>query len=136
MIFDGNGSTSGIMRFSRKLTALRRHSRRTPSCAPATASRVGNQPPTARAPPTPGATYPFSANAVLYAQWSAPVFSVTFDGNGSTSGIMGAETNSVPAPLSANAFVRTGYSFTGWNTAANGSGTVYAAGATFPSPSA
>ncbi len=131
VIFDGNGSTSGIM-------GAETNGAPAPLSANAFVrtgysftgwNTAADGSGTAYAA---GATYPFSANAVLYAQWSAPVFSVTFDGNGSTSGIMGAETNSVPAPLSANAFVRTGYSFTGWNTAANGSGTVYAAGATFP----
>ena len=36
-----------------------------------------------------------------------------------------------PTALTTNTFTRTGYTFTGWNTAANGSGTAYAAGATF-----
>ena len=37
--------------------------------------------------------------------------------------------------LTANAFTRENYKFTGWNTAANGSGTPYAAGATYDGPS-
>ena len=37
----------------------------------------------------------------------------------------------VPTALTLNTFTRTGYSFSGWNTAANGSGTAYADGATY-----
>jgi uncharacterized repeat protein (TIGR02543 family) len=44
---------------------------------------------------------------------------------------MAPETRSVPAALTANAFTRTGYSFAGWNTAANGSGTAYADAASY-----
>ena len=79
-----------------------------------------------------GATYPFAANAILYAQWTAPAHTVTFVGNGATSGTTSSETNSAPSPLTGNAFTRAGFTFAGWNTAANGAGTVYANGATYP----
>ena len=80
-----------------------------------------------------GATYPFSAATTLYAQWTAdPAYVVTFNGNGSTGGSTAAETANVPTVLTANGFSRTGYAFSGWNTAANGSGTAYADGATYP----
>ena len=59
-------------------------------------------------------------------------YTVTFNGNGSTSGTMANETNSAPTALSTNTFTRSGYSFTGWNTAANGTGTAYADGASYP----
>src|SRR6266581_4067427 len=79
-----------------------------------------------------GATYPFTASTTLYAQWTAnPSFTVSFDANGGT-GTMAAETHNVPTALTANAFTRSGFSFSGWNTAANGSGTAYANGATYP----
>jgi uncharacterized repeat protein (TIGR02543 family) len=55
----------------------------------------------------------------------------TFSGNGSTSGSMAAQVTDYKSPLTANSFARTGYTFTGWNTAANGSGTSYANGAYF-----
>jgi uncharacterized repeat protein (TIGR02543 family) len=78
-------------------------------------------------------TYPFSASTTLYAQWSAnSAATVTFNGNGATSGSMSAETANAPTALTANAYVRTGYNFTGWNTAANGTGTSYANSATYP----
>ena len=78
-----------------------------------------------------GATYSFSADITLYAQWTAlPTHTVTFNANGGT-GTMSPQTANVPTALTANAFTRTGYSFSGWNTAANGSGTPYADGATY-----
>ena len=57
---------------------------------------------------------------------------VTFNGNGSTGGSTAAETANVPTVLTANGFRRTGYAFSGWNTAANGSGTAYADGTSYP----
>ncbi|MBR1496804.1 MAG: InlB B-repeat-containing protein [Oscillospiraceae bacterium] len=52
---------------------------------------------------------------------------VTFDPNGG-SGTMPAQTvtANTATTLSANAFTRDGYTFSGWNTAANGNGTSYA----------
>ena len=79
-----------------------------------------------------GATYDFSANITLYAKWTAlPNHTVTFDSNGGT-GTMTAQTANVPTSLTLNTFTRTGYSFSGWNTAANGTGTSYANGAIYP----
>ena len=56
---------------------------------------------------------------------------VNFYGNGSTSGSMSAQTvpyNTATA-LNANGFSKSGYTFTGWNTKADGSGDAYAGGA-------
>jgi uncharacterized repeat protein (TIGR02543 family) len=75
------------------------------------------------------ATYPFTASVTLYAQWAA-IFTVTFNANGGT-GSMVNEADSSPTALSLNAFTRTGYNFSGWNTSSNGSGTAYSNGATF-----
>ncbi len=57
-----------------------------------------------------GAIFPFSASATLYAQWSAAVtsFTVTFNGNTSTSGTMANETSSAPTALSTNTFTKIG----------------------------
>jgi uncharacterized repeat protein (TIGR02543 family) len=57
-------------------------------------------------------------------------YSVTFDANGG-SGSMTNQTASVATALSSNLFTRSGYSFVGWNTAANGSGTSYTDGASY-----
>ncbi|MGB2738834.1 MAG: InlB B-repeat-containing protein, partial [Candidatus Nanopelagicales bacterium] len=79
-----------------------------------------------------GATFPFTADQTLYAQWTAVLnHTVTFDNNGG-SGSMSPQSANVPTALDANTFTRAGHSFTRWNTAANGSGTSYADGATFP----
>jgi uncharacterized repeat protein (TIGR02543 family) len=52
---------------------------------------------------------------------------VEYNGNGSTSGTTASSqhTYGVAKALTANGFTRSGYTFAGWNTAANGSGTSY-----------
>jgi len=73
-----------------------------------------------------------TSDLVLYAQWTAQAAAVTFDGNGSTGGStapMSVVYGAGPAALTPNGFTRTGYSFQGWNTEADGSGTSYADGA-------
>jgi hypothetical protein len=57
--------------------------------------------------------------------------SVNFSANGG-SGSMVAQTSMAATSLSANTFVREGYTFSGWNTVPDGSGTAYVSGATFP----
>ena len=58
---------------------------------------------------------------------------INFDGNGSTGGSTASQQIAAgnSASLNANGFTRTGYAFTGWNTAADGSGTSYADGADY-----
>ena len=58
---------------------------------------------------------------------------INFDGNGSTGGSTASQQIAAgnTASLNANGFTRTGYVFTGWNTAANGFGTSYADGADY-----
>ena len=63
--------------------------------------------------------------------FTSTYYTVTFDANGG-SGTMTPEVGNGPTNLTTNAFTYTGYTFTGWNTAADGSGTAYADGATFP----
>jgi uncharacterized repeat protein (TIGR02543 family) len=80
-----------------------------------------------------GATYPFTASVTLYAQWIADV-TVTFKANGG-SGSMPKETESYPfatSALTTNAFTRHGYTFSGWNTLADGTGVLYGDGAPYP----
>ena len=50
-------------------------------------------------------------------------FMVTFSGNNSTGGTTTPQGRASATNLTANGFTRTGYTFSGWNTAANGSGT-------------
>lgn len=56
---------------------------------------------------------------------------VTFNGNGNDGGSMSNQTASGSTALTTNAFTKTGCSFTGWNTASDGSGTSYTNGATY-----
>jgi uncharacterized repeat protein (TIGR02543 family) len=67
----------------------------------------------------------------------ADVYSITYDDNEAISGTVPVDTNtylpgaSVTVAANTGALARTGYSFAGWNTAANGSGTTYAPAAVF-----
>ncbi|MFA9276755.1 MAG: InlB B-repeat-containing protein, partial [Rhodoluna sp.] len=70
-----------------------------------------------------------NAALTLYAQWSASTNTVTFnanDGSGSPATSTQNIVSGTSTALSANSFTRTGHTFSGWNTAANGSGTAYA----------
>jgi outer membrane protein OmpA-like peptidoglycan-associated protein len=58
-------------------------------------------------------------------------YAVTFSANGGT-GTMATETENTPTALTLNAFKRSGYTFTKWSTAVNGSGSIYADGSTYP----
>ena len=72
------------------------------------------------------ATAFFTEDTTLYAQWTQkPV--VTFSANGGD-GSMSPQTvePNAATTLIPNAFTRADYDFTGWNTAADGSGTAYA----------
>ena len=60
---------------------------------------------------------------------SAPNY-VTFNTNGG-SGSMVNQSASTSTDLTSNAFTRTGYTFSGWNTAADGSGTTYLDGVSY-----
>ena len=64
-----------------------------------------------------------------WAKWTANTYTVTFEANGGT-GSMDAQTFTydVEQNLTANTFTRTGYTFAGWNTQADGNGTSYADG--------
>jgi len=66
---------------------------------------------------------------VLYAIWTADVYTVSFRANGGT-GRMADQTFIIDSvrTLSDSEYYRSGYTFVGWNTAADGSGTAYAAG--------
>ena len=62
----------------------------------------------------------------MYAQWKLSTYNVIFDKNNGT----GSMENQVMTfdkeeALSANTYLRVGYSFTGWNTQADGKGTAY-----------
>ena len=66
----------------------------------------------------------------FYARWTPIAYRVEYNANGG-SGTTAASSHTYDAErnLSANGFSRTGYIFTGWNTASNGTGTNYSNGA-------
>lgn len=73
-----------------------------------------------------------TSNITLTAKWIAR-YTVSYNGNGHNSGTAPATVtvdSGGSTTAAANPFTKTGSTFTGWNTAANGSGTSYAAGAT------
>lgn len=73
-----------------------------------------------------------STDITLYAKWITGVNKiVTFNGNSSTSGSMSTQSAGTATALNTNSYVRTNYTFTGWNTAANGSGYAYAENAIY-----
>ena len=68
----------------------------------------------------------YYGTVTLYAQWKLSTYNVIFDKNNGT----GSMENQVltfdkEEALSANTYLRAGYSFTGWNTQADGKGTAY-----------
>ena len=67
-----------------------------------------------------------SGNKTLYAIWQANSYTVTFDSNGAE-GSMNSQSfvYDVAEELTANAFNKVGYSFVGWNTSSDGTGTSY-----------
>ena len=61
-----------------------------------------------------------------WAKWTANSYTVGFNANGGDGTMTNQSfTYDVVQALSANAFTRTGYTFTGWNTTADGTGTSY-----------
>ena len=84
-----------------------------------------------------GAVFAAGAGDVtLYAQWAAE-YTVTYDGNGNTGGTVPADTDTyntgeaVTTKTNSGTLVKSGSTFSGWNTAANGSGVTYPVGSSF-----
>ena len=70
--------------------------------------------------------YGSTNNSTYYAYFKANQYTVKFDANGGTGSMSDqSHTYSVSQALTANAFIRTGYTFEGWNTNADGTGTSY-----------
>jgi uncharacterized repeat protein (TIGR02543 family) len=88
---------------------------------------------------TPGTTFAIGSMSVtLYAQWTArSTYSVTYDGNGQTSGSAPVDTNDYLSGATATVLgntgnlAKTGYLFAGWNTRADGTGSARVAGTSF-----
>ncbi|MDR0875100.1 MAG: InlB B-repeat-containing protein, partial [Clostridiales Family XIII bacterium] len=74
----------------------------------------------------------FTSSKTVYAVWEIKTYTVTYIGNGHTSGVAPAVTThghgSNATVKTQETLVRDSHSFSGWNTAADGSGSAYAAG--------
>jgi uncharacterized repeat protein (TIGR02543 family) len=84
-----------------------------------------------------GSTYNLAANGTLYAVWLA---NVTYNANGADTGTVGTDAtdyipgSTVTITASSPTLQKTGATFAGWNTAADGSGTSYPISGTFTIP--
>lgn len=80
----------------------------------------------------PGGTYSANAAATLYAAWKANTYAVSFNANGG-SGAPGSQTKTYGTNLTLTTAkpTRSGYTFSKWNTKADGTGTSYNSGATY-----
>ncbi len=83
-----------------------------------------------------GANYTAESAVILYAKWTRETYIISYDGNGENSGTAPAPQNKIQGIsliLATNYgnLTRTGYVFQGWNSKADGSGTVYAEGSAF-----
>ena len=65
---------------------------------------------------------------VLYAKWTANTYTIRYNGNGNTSGSTASSTHTYDTEkeLTANGYIKDGYTFAGWNTKEDGTGTNYA----------
>jgi uncharacterized repeat protein (TIGR02543 family) len=88
----------------------------------------------------PGDSFTVSGNVTFYAQWVVKQFTLSFNGNGNTSGeIPELEKHDYNATVTVPAvgtLKNDGYTFTGWDSVQNGSGTVFSASDTFAMPAA
>ena len=80
----------------------------------------------------PGGSIKLTASATLYAVWRINTYTVSYNANGG-SGAPASQTKTygVTLTLSSTTPTRTGYTFSAWNTAQNGSGTSYAPGGSY-----
>jgi hypothetical protein len=79
-----------------------------------------------------GSTFLITANTTLFAVWtSIPTYSITYNANGASSGTVPLDTTAYPSGQSITVagntgnLSKTGYSFGGWNTQADGNGVTY-----------
>jgi uncharacterized repeat protein (TIGR02543 family) len=80
-------------------------------------------------------TLPNSGTDTLYAQWQINTVTLAYDAQGG-SGAPGNQTGNAASNVTVSSTepTRAGYTFTGWDAAADGSGTDYAGGATYTLP--
>jgi large repetitive protein len=85
-----------------------------------------------------GASYSPSAAVTLTAQWSAIVYTISYNGNGNTGGTAPSTGNystggSSYSISSEGDLVKSGYSFNGWTTNSDGTGSAYSSGTGYTS---
>ncbi|MCL2220399.1 MAG: InlB B-repeat-containing protein [Chitinispirillia bacterium] len=84
-----------------------------------------------------GASFTPNANTTMYARWTqnqATTYTVTYNANGGTGTAPATQTVNAGSSVtlaSGSGLTRTGYTFAGWNTSANGQGANHNAGANF-----
>lgn len=81
-----------------------------------------------------GVTFNGSSAVTLYAQWAVGTYTVTFNSNDSANASITDSVSDADGIVLVNTFSDPGYAFIDWNTAANGSGTSYAGGASYSGP--
>lgn len=87
-----------------------------------------------------GADFPMPPREeILYAQWTPTPYTLAYNGNGTADPVPADQTNLEylsPVTVNAAAPTRAGFTFNGWNTVADGSGTGYTTGEAFLMPAA
>ena len=81
-----------------------------------------------------GSSYTPPSSITLFAQWSVNTFTISYNGNGATSGSTSSTSWTYPTSSGTvrnNGFTRTGFNFVGWNTNSSGTGTTYQPGSTY-----
>ena len=71
-------------------------------------------------------TYSPTASITLYAKWTANTYTLSYNGNGGSTSSSVSITAGTPVTLATSAGTKTGYTLTGWNTEADGSGSSFA----------
>lgn len=79
-----------------------------------------------------GGNYTANAAATLYAVWKANTYTVSYNANGGSNAPSAqTKTYGVTLALTTDKPSRTGYTFSGWNTKSDGTGTNYASGGNY-----
>ncbi len=117
--FNGNGSTGGSMsnQTASTATALTSNAFTRTGYTFAGWNTVAGGGGTAYAN---NASYPFTANATLYAQWTANTLTATYDSQGGSAITSGSTTSGGSIASSPGTPTRAGYTFNGWFIASSG----------------
>ena len=83
-------------------------------------------------PYAPGASYTGNASVVLYAQWTANTYTITYNANGGSGAPSSqTKTHGVNLTLSTTTPTRTNYNFLGWSTSSTATTAEYTSGGTY-----